>query len=386
MTSTKLMQSNDCNLCNENMEFVLKLTITKLKLLGKELIKGFEDIAIVITLDGNVVRIENIDAHDENVHIERHFLFQLTPENFNKKLRNSPIMMNLSRGCNQLGTIRIATADCFASAVMCDDFLQESYEGAYTFTHQSIANCEIEIIMEITRELSDCKEFTDFLRKRDKALAKKKALKELEEMERLSESRSGFSSLTCDDDITTDLCQLNSESESYQRSTTRSYKSSVKCRSDIATSLDVNDFGEKTFCHGCGGFSISGITCDNKKLSPAHIEKQESKKILNRICSECFEDITPIPNNAPCPKCEQHKRLLKNIVCFKDKKQLENEEYKTRKCVRSIFEEILLADEEQIDKDIMRLKQKKNSSENGEKKKKTKKFKKKKNSSKSAKR
>lgn len=340
---------------------MLKLTITKLKMLGKELIKGFEDITVALTLDSNVIKIENIIASDENVNIVRNLLFQAMPENFNQKLQKSPLMVNLSRGCTDLGTTRISIADCFADAVMCDEFSWEVFEGAYTFSMDGVTNCEMELLFEIHRNISECKEFTDYIRKRDKAKAKKNAIND-DEFDEMSQSGSAMTSFTCDGDLTTDLCPA--ESESDERYTSNSFKSSlkssVKCRSDIATSLDINDFREdqKTFCHGCGGFSISGITCENKQPPMCKVSKRVKKCQLpvNRICSECFEDLTEIPHKAACPKCAQHKRLLKGTICFKSKKQQNNEENKTRGCVRSIFEEILLGDKERLEKDLKRLK------------------------------
>lgn len=385
--TTKLMKLANCSLCKDILQFTLKLTITKLRLLGKETEKGFEDITIAITLDSNVIKIEDIRAHDENVNIVKHLLFQATPETFNRKLQSSPIMVNVSRVCTDLGTTRISIADCFADAVLCDEFSKEVFEGAFSFSMDGITTCEMELSLEIERNNSDCKEFTDFLRRRDKAKAKKNVKHSSDE---LSITDSVLTSFTCDGDLTTDLCPLESESDdrvttnSLRNSTSfkSSLKSSVKCRSDIATSLDINDFrdDQKTFCHGCGGFSISGITCDNIEKMPAmcRLSQQKEKKKceipVNRICSECFEDLTAIPHKAACPKCEQYKRLLKGTVCFKSKKQQHEEEENTRGCVRSIFEEILLGDKERLEKDLKRLKGAKSgdNNKNGSKKKKRK--------------
>lgn len=361
----KLMNLEECMMCQENMEFILKVTITKMKLLGKQLSKGFDGIKLNLTLDSNVIKIENIEAEDENVNIKQELRFQLTPEKFNQKLHISPVMMNLSRHCENLGTIKIAIADCFADAVMCDEFGKETIEGAYVFSQDGISNCQVELNLEITRVASESKEFTDFIRIREKAKAKKIAVKLT--TDDLSISDSINSIFSCDADLTTDRCPLD-DSESYERLTSRastsksmksSVRSSVKCRSDIATSLDVNDFrdDQKTFCHGCGGVSISGVTCENKEFIPeAYTPLPPSKNQLpvHRICSECFEDLTEIPSKFPCPKCERHKELMRT-VSFKNPKQLKKEESKTRNCVRSIFEEILLKDKDRVERDMRRL-------------------------------
>lgn len=363
------MNLDECMMCQENMEFVLKVTITKLKLLGKEASKGFEGIQLNLTLDSNVMKIENIDAADENVNIVQELRFQLSPEKFNQKLHFSPVMVNLSRNCDNMGTIKIAIADCFADAVMCDEFAVETIEGGYTFKHEGVNFCEMEMSLQIVRSASECTEFTDFIRRREKAIAKKNARKSTtDDLSSISESTGDFS---CDsDDLTTNMCPLG-ESESYGRITSRastsksmksSVRSSVKCRSDIATSLDVNDFrdDQKTFCHGCGGVSISGVTCENKAFIPEAFsprppsKAQPCKLPAHRICSECFEDLSEIPEKYPCPKCERHKELMRTIS-FKSPREVKREESKTRNCVRSIFEEILLKDKERVERDMRRL-------------------------------
>ena len=77
---------------------------------------------------------------------------------------------------------------------------------------------------------------------------------------------------------------------------------------------------------------------------------------VNRICSECFEDLTFVPHKAPCPKCTCYKRQLERVISFKNEEQKKSEEEKIHNCLRSIVQEIFLGDKMDVEKDIKRLK------------------------------
>jgi hypothetical protein len=320
--------------------------------------------------------VKRFEELEEDEDIVCDLLFQATPENFNEKLRNSPIMINFSRDKSDLGTARINIADCFADAVMCDEFDGQTFETELMIKKDGQKTCAFDLSLNISRKPADCQEFSDYLRKRDRLKNKTKEV----ESDTDDSLNDGLSALDCDDYLTSN-CPLDSDSydamtsTSFRPSTSKSYKS--KCRSDIATSLDNNDIDDKhkTFCHACGGFSVSGVTCENKedlaqnlsldcltkvlediKCSKPKKCKQKCKIPVNRICSECFEDLSVVPHNAPCPKCDAYKRQLQRAVSFKSEKQQKEEQEKIRNCLRSIFEEILLGDKARVEKDMKRLK------------------------------
>lgn len=383
---TKLMDLDQCRTCKENVEFKLRLTISNLQLCGLEFKLGFENLKFIITLDGFVQKFEEIEEDDP---IICDLQFQATPENFKEKLHNSPIMINLSRNERDLGTARINIADCFASSVMCDEFENQTFETEYVLTKYKTRTCGFDLILQIFRKPADCQEFADYLKKRDRMKNKSK------KVESSDESSDGLSKLKCDDYLTTD-CPFDSDSydamtsNSFRPSTSKSNKSS-KCKSDIATSLDHDDFrdDQKTPCLACGGMSVSGVTCDNieaftkiceTNLLPKKCEKNSLTKIceqikrpkapkceipVNRVCSECFEDLSVVPHNAPCPRCDAYKRQLQRAVSFKSEKQQKCEQEKIRNCLRSIFEEILLGDKARVEKDMKRLKGERKKRKNG---------------------
>lgn len=360
------MSLDQCKSCKENVEFLLKMTIANLQLCGVEFKLGYDGLKLAVTLDGFVKKFDEL-SNEEDIVCD--LLFQATPENFNHKLHNSPIMLNFSRDAYELGTVKISIADCFADAVMCDEFEGQRFETEYIIEKNKIKTCAFDLSFYITRKPGDCQEFADYLKKRDRLQKKEKKVSSSDES-----LNDGLSGLNCDQYLTTDDCPFDSDSfdlSSFRPSTSKSKSShKSKCRSDIATSIDNKDL-QKTPCPACGGFSVSGITCENKEMLSEIYQNDSLSKIcesfkvpkpqkceipVNRICSECFEDLSVVPHNAPCPKCDAYKRQLQHVVSFKSEKQQRREEEKIRSCLRSIFEEILLGDKARVEEDMKRLK------------------------------
>lgn len=177
-------------------------------------------------------------------------------------------------------------------------------------------------MIQVSRTPVDNEAMKDFLRSNSKRKERQKTKEGTVKNQYASSlsSNDGLSSFMCDTDLLKELCPP--EDVSIQ---SRHSKGS-KCRSDIATSLDVNKFSDKqkTFCHGCRGYSISGITCTNKQLvskSDSNESKLDDCKVLyisspkdnkctgpvNRICCECFADLTVLPKNSRCPNCCKNK-------------------------------------------------------------------------------
>lgn len=323
----------------EQCEFSLKIKILKLNLKDKEKDRGFEDIALSFTLDSNVTRIENISSLDENVNIVKEVFCQTTPENFVKKLKTSAILINLIRECADLGTVKIQITDCFTDAILDDEFSSEKMICDYTFVKDGNENASMELELHVNRTSVDNEAIKDFLRANAKRNERQKNKGRLvsEQYESSLSSGDGFSSFVCDADLLKELCPPKDNNTNITSASTKSKAS--KCFSDIATSLDVNKFseGQKTFCHGCRGYSISGITCDNKNLLSQCLS-DESEKVncksrkkdtkakcdqpVYRICSECFADLSILPEDVGCPNCSCASKINKLEERQKNKKKV----------------------------------------------------------------
>lgn len=356
--------------CQQETGFSLKFVITSLKLSNHDEGNGFEDILVAITFDGHVIKIEKFEENDEGEIklLGRGLDLRLSPEQFSEKLRFCPIMLSLSRGCIEMGTLKLEISDCFIDAVKCEEFSSEKCETDLKFIKDGQENAIMNLIVHVSRE--DDENLFKGLKK-----PKKKEIKLADEISNVS---TNCSTMTLS--YSSDCGPLN-HAESEFRTTTdsfhpasssRSKSTRSKCLSDIATSLDIRDYSDnqQTFCNKCRHFSISGVTCDNKNLiaslpesplkSPCKVPSfvtstGNCKKSVNRICSECFEDLSVIPDGAPCPKCAFHAQLQRKLISLKSKKTKSQENEKIRGCIKSILEEIFLEEKDRLVKDWKRL-------------------------------
>lgn len=362
--------------CQEETEFSLKFVITSLTLTDDDEIDGFEDVLLVITFDGHVIKIDKFVTDEDGgiIPLGRGVDLMLSPEQFVEKIRTKPIMLNLSRGLTDLGTHKLNISDCFIDAVMCQEFSSEKFTTDLNFIDDQ-ENATMTLVLQASRKVEQ--------KVASKKLKKPSAPKETNEV---SQTES-FLSTTCSDisfSCSTDRDPLDDEEAekrlmadifrpmSYEKSkSTRS-----KCLSDIATSLNIRDCSDnkQTFCNGCGQFSLSGVTCDDDKLSIKSLLKPPCKSMLNvpckfeenkntqncknRVCSECFEDLSVIPGNTPCPKCIFRTQLQRKLVSFKSKKVKTQENRKVRDCIKSIIEEIFFDAKDRLLEDWQRLKRK----------------------------
>lgn len=76
-----------------------------------------------------------------------------------------------------------------------------------------------------------------------------------------------------------------------------------------------------------------------KKLQPNTTTQQKS---IKRICSECFEDLSVLPDSAKCPKCLYHRKLHQKLTQSKFDSSKLFESVDIRKCIKSILGEILV--------------------------------------------
>lgn len=341
---SKLMQDCSKNY-KEQCEFSLLITIIKLTLTDQEKNRGFEDIALTVTSDSNVIKIDNIQCSDDDVNIQRELCFQTTPADFSKKLRAMPIMINLARECVDLGTVKLQISDCFSETVLCDEFSTERIIDNYKFEKDGMENASMEMSLQAVRKSIDNEGIRDFLRanaKRRERMANKAHTMPLK-VDSSLDSDDTISSFMCDADLLKELCPFEDKTF-HSFSSKEKHPKASKCLSDIAASLDINKCSkiQKTFCRGCRGLSISGITCDNTM----RVSKKESKELkndknceisirpLNRICSECFENLSILPEDAPCPKCSCIKKPQNEEKVLKLKDA-------SRQCIKKMVRDIL---------------------------------------------
>lgn len=355
--------------CQTEAEFSLKFVVTALSLTDEDEDNGFEDILVTITFDGNVFKIDDFKETAEGgvELVGRGLDLRLTPEKFSEKLRTCPIMFNLSRGCNELGTVKLEFSECFMDAPKCEDFEKQSVSNDLKFIKENEMNGLMALICQVSREVN-LNVFKGL--KTPKKLAETKSIEKISNDSSLSYSCSGISTSGSTDREPLDA----DDSELFHRTTSSKTKSSrSKCQSDIAASLDICDYSgdQQTYCNACEKFSISGVTCDNKSLTKIQqvlFCKSEEKiplvcdpcKVLTpakkRICQECFEDLTVLPCNAPCPNCARHAQLQRKLISFKSQKVKKQEGEQIRNCIRSIVEEIFFDTKDQLIKDWQRLK------------------------------
>lgn len=389
--ASSLMTQECSGSCMEDTEFALKFVVTKLELSDVGKSQGFEKILIAITFDGNVIKIEDIQEDDEGEMkpVGHELVVHSTPEKFSEKLRKCPIMFNLSRGCNELGTVKMEMSDCFADAVKCDEFGSETNTTDLKFVENGKQNASMTLIFRVSREdgNEEMKKLYQGLTKEKPK--KKKKLKQVRQSaigldvdfpESDAGSGSGFGDGKSDDSCfsnDTDLCSAEEQSEYRPDSSSSVQFGRSKCCSDIAVSLDISNYSDKqkTFCLGCQGFSISGVTCDNKlnflplvvppvgRISPCKSIHSDStvvstgncKKLATRVCSECFEDLTVLPSGAPCPKCACHKQLNRKLIMCKSDKVKSKETEKIRECLKSALTEAFLDAKDRLMCDWKRL-------------------------------
>lgn len=219
--ASKLMSRECDSACKEETEFLLKFIITSLTLTDNEASEELNDILVVITFDGNVIKIEDFESNaDGNMkYVGRQLTLQMSPEMFSKKLRTCPIMLDLSRGCTELGTLKVQITDCFADAVKCEEFSSEATTNEFNFVKDEVKNASMIMILEVSRPTDDetstmTKNLYGGYAKKKSEIAKKKLQETLvkAESEDVSLSSNSGSNTSCE----TDLCPIDEDSNDRQ--------------------------------------------------------------------------------------------------------------------------------------------------------------------------
>lgn len=156
--------------CDEETGLLLKFNITSLVLCDIDKDLGFKDILINLTFDGNVIKVEKsteilglngivnkTDKSTENTEFreEKILLIHSTTRHLCTKLKECPILLNLSRGCNVLGSRKLEITDCFAEAIKCNDFNSQKLTSELEFEAEEKKNALMTICVTVERASDD---------------------------------------------------------------------------------------------------------------------------------------------------------------------------------------------------------------------------------------
>lgn len=219
--------------CDEETGLLLKFNITSLVLCDIDKDLGFKDILVNLTFDGNVIKIEKSTEilglnGTENTEFreEKILLIHSTTRHLCTKLKECPILLNLSRGCSILGSRKLEITDCFADAVKCNDFNSQKVTSELEFEAEEKKNALMTICVTVERASDDglndlFKQYgairKEAAKKRKAALKKRKAdangeeIEEEEETEEAGEcedTNDPCGEFECPDQIS-DACKVN---------------------------------------------------------------------------------------------------------------------------------------------------------------------------------
>lgn len=349
--------------CREETQYSLNFVMKSLKMTDKDKNSGFENVLIVVTFDGNVMKVEQT-KDSEGFEEGRSLLIQSTPEKLSYSLRSCPILYNLSRGCIELGTFLQNITECFTDSVKCANFSSQSITGEITFTDsEGIVNGAMTVIFQVRKvENGVMGGVLKAYSKEKKKLAKQKLKAKLkaklsntsgggvneeaveEEEEEEEEAKKCYSSesnrsLSCVDEMTDDSDGTQCVLPLFLQS------AKPKCSAELLYESNPRE-SSKIVCHDCGGLASFAYKVEpvNRCRSPI------------RTCSECFENLSSLPDNAPCPYCACKAQLYRKPVSFKSNESKLVEKQATRECLKELFEEIFFEERDRLEQNWRRLK------------------------------
>lgn len=134
--------------CNEVNEFLFTFIIESFQLKNENKFSGME-IQLTYTWDGNVIKSIAKNSPDEFIG-SKQLIVYASPMDMFKKLRNSPIMLNLMAVCDDLGTIKLPITHCFCEAVLCKDFNSQQFKNDFKFlkNEKETASMEMDFVIE----------------------------------------------------------------------------------------------------------------------------------------------------------------------------------------------------------------------------------------------
>ena len=117
------MMTQSCGkACKQEEDFKITLGIESLEMSDENEDDLFEDVLVTIAWDGIVEKMTKTSGEPDEFQELKEFTIHSSSENLTEKLKLCPIMFNLSRGCDDLGSVKLPIPKCVAEAVLCADF------------------------------------------------------------------------------------------------------------------------------------------------------------------------------------------------------------------------------------------------------------------------
>ena len=173
--ATSLMTQPCCDVCDQDAEYLVSFVISSLEMTDAEQGDLCSEILMVVAWDRNVMKLIKKSEVDEEFDKNYEITILATPNEFSKKLKKNPIMLNISRGCTELGTAKLELSDCFTDAVLCDEFNSQTVVKDYTFVLDEQENAKMKAYFRVQKLLDDGlmgKVFKDLKDKKKKRLKK----------------------------------------------------------------------------------------------------------------------------------------------------------------------------------------------------------------------
>lgn len=154
--ATSLMSHSCGDACKEETQYLVSFAVTSLEMTDEDEEELFSEVLVVITWDGNVVKLMKSDQDLMGDFVEKmELLVHASPETFSKKLKSSPIMVNLSREGNDLGTIKLTLSDCLIDSVLCQEFNSQIVSKELKFVKDDEENGAMKVNFRIEKISND---------------------------------------------------------------------------------------------------------------------------------------------------------------------------------------------------------------------------------------
>lgn len=152
--ATTLMSTPCGDVCGEETDYLVTFGITELEMTDAKRLELFNQVFIIVAWDGNVVKLRQSEESEEFK--EQHsWDIHLTPQRMSEKLKTSPIMLNLVRGCDDLGNTMISITECFSDAILCEDFNSETVIVDFKFVLDNQENGSMKAFFRVQKLLED---------------------------------------------------------------------------------------------------------------------------------------------------------------------------------------------------------------------------------------
>lgn len=152
--ATTLMNEPCGDVCGEETEYVVTFGITSLEMTDAKQVEQFNQVFIIVAWSGMVSKLRQKEESDEFT--EQHsWEIHLTPHQMSQKLKTSPIMLNLVRGCDDLGNAMLPITDCFSDALLCEDFNSETVVNDFKFVLNDQQNGTLKAFFRVQKLLDD---------------------------------------------------------------------------------------------------------------------------------------------------------------------------------------------------------------------------------------